>query len=663
MALTNEMQNILDNLKSDINEQDLNRESILQRLEVTKTKINRFYDSKAEEFNEKGYAEVALDDAGNEVENKIQISLNPDDDNETKRLKLEQVYNKADTANSAKYSFDKEKYEQRKKEYEEKIKNNPKLASNSKFREPKEPTTLNADFQKSLKDAVKENEEKKMSLKKEAETVLKIKAKLIENTQKIADRMKTEMEGITAKKETVKNELDYIKNKITAENEKYKKIKNELDDTKKEIEDKNSEAEKYNEDWKVKLQEVQTKRKEIEEAINAGKSEDEITKLKEEDKKLGEECLELGDLSELASQEAEKLQKEYNKKETADLAKSMNNLTSLNSLKIAKEDEFKSIPDDATYQEFFKELENIKSGLDISLEKDILEFADKFSEVGIDMTEETPVANSEEIESGKAAVEKEEKKDSKGKTDASGNVANDNNLEKEEEENGILDITDRKSSNEIANKFMDASLDEQEKYLKYYGYEDLAKSAEHLGPFARAKLAKCLEEHYKNSLPIPMDFLHAVTSVSNSKIDYRTFFDKNNKPIPFNKVDVNTLKEVQQVILDFNKNKTNMSKDEIEFFDKNFMTFIKNGVLLQSIKMGKVRGLLQGLGSKGTIRKNILNAMNSYTRENANTIAATENRSNKLRERLGLQTKDPAAMVEETRLSRRKRNIEDPNRG
>lgn len=660
MALNSRMQAIIDNLNSDINEQDLNRDSILKRLEETKTKINRFYDLKADEFNSKEYTEMTLDSNGNEIENKISVSLNQDDDNETKRLKLEQGYNKVDTANSAKYSFDKERYEQRKQEYEEKIKSNPKLASNAKFRAPKEPTTLNSNFQKSLQNAVKENEQKQISLKKEAETVLKIKSKLIENTQKIAERMKAEMDNITSKKAEVEKEVEDVKEKINEENENYNKIKENLDNIKEEIENKKAEAEKYNEDWRNKLQEVQEKRKELQAAIDAGKPKEEIEKLEEEIKKLGDKCVEIGDLSEECLKASSDLEKEYTKKEANELTNAMNNLTSLNSLKIAKEDELKSIPDNAMYEEFFKELGNIKSGLEVSLENDIQTFTEKFAEVEIDMTEET-ISKSENIEEV-ANEEKNTKADkSESKSNASSVVSNEID-EEELEENGLLDITDRKSSNEIANKFMNASLDEQEKFLKYYGYEDLAKSAEHLGPFARAKLAKCLEEHFNNNIPIPIDFLQAVTSVSDTNIDYRKFFDKNNNPLMFNKLDVDTLRDVQQVISDFNANKANMSKDEIEFFDKNFMSFIKNGALLQNVKTGKIRGFLQGLGTKSTVRKNILNAMSSYTRENANNISKKENVSNKLRDRLGLQIKDPSTSIEETRLNRKVRSKEELNR-
>lgn len=660
MALTKEMQDVLDRLKGDLQEQDINRDSVLKRLEETKTRINRFYDEKAEEFNNKDYTEMSLDVSGNEIQNKIQVSLSPDEDNETKRLKLEQAYNKVDSANNDKYSFDKERYEQRKKEYDEKLKSNPKLATNPKFRAPREPATLSSGFQKSLQSAVKANEQKQINLKKEAETILKIKSKLIENAQNIAARMKAEMDSISSKKEEIKNQLEDIKNKIIDEEKNRDSIQAEMDRIKEEIKNKEEESNKYNEDWKVKLVEVQSKKEELQNAINSGKPSEEVERLRTEHENLSNELTELGDLSDKALRDSDDLKKEYNQKENVDFKNAIQNITALNGDRIAKEDELKSIPDNKTYEAFFKELENIKGGLENSLENDIQTFTDKFSEVGIDITEEdVPSEEISDSESEKASEDNKNKQDKSGQ-----NVVSNAEIEPQEEleENELLDISNRKDSNYIADKFMNASLEEQEKFLKYYGYEDLAKSAEHLGPFARGKLAKCLEEHFNNNIPIPVDFLQAVRSVSDSNINYRNFFDKDNNPVMFNKLDIDTLREIQHVISDFNVNKANMSKEEIEFFDKNFMNFIKNGTLLQSIKTGRIRGFFQGFGSKSTVRKNILNAMNTYTRENANNISRSEGRSNKLRERLGLQTKDPSNSIEETRLNSRKRTIDDPNR-
>ncbi len=660
MALTKEMQDVLDSLKGDLQEQDINRDSVLKRLEETRTRINRFYDEKAEEFNNKDYTEMSLDASGNEIQNKIQVSLNPDEDNETKRLKLEQAYNKVDSANNDKYSFDKERYEQRKKEYDEKLKSNPKLATNPKFRAPKEPTTLSSGFQKSLQSAVKANEQKQINLKKEAETILKIKSKLIENAQKIAAKMKAEMDSITSKKEEVKKQLEDIKNNIAAEEKNRDNIQAEMDKIKEEIKDKEEESNKYNEDWKAKLAEAQSKKEELQDAINTGKPNEEVERLRSEFATLSDECVKMGDLSDKALRESEDLKKEYDKKENIDLKNSMQNITALNGDRIAKEDELKSIPDSQTYEMFFKELENIKGGLDKSLEKDIQTFTDKFSEVGIDITEED--IQNEELAETENEKEAEDKKDKKDKSVGNAIVSGDVGTQEDLEENGLLDISNRKDSNYIADKFMNASLEEQERFLKYYGYEDLAKSGEHLGPFARGKLAKCLEEHFRNNIPEPVDFLQAVTSVSGSNINYRKFFDKDNKPLMFNKLDIETLREIQHVISDFNANKANMSKDEIEFFDKNFMTFIKNGTLLQNIKTGRIRGFFQGFSNRSTVRKNILNAMSSYTRENADNISRSEGRSNKLRERLGLQTKSPSDSIDETRLNNKKRTIDDPNR-
>lgn len=664
MALTKEMQDILDRLKGDLQEQDINRDSVLKRLEETKTRINRFYDEKAEEFNNKDYTETSLDDSGNEIQNKIQVSLNPDEDNETKRLKLEQAYNKVDSANNDKFSLEKEEYEKRKKEYDEKLKNNPKLASNPKFRAPKEPTTLTSGFQSSLQIAVKANEQKQINLKKEAETILKIKSKLIENSQNIAEKMRAEMGSITSKKEEVKKQLDEIKNKITDEEKNRDAIQADMDKIKEDIKNKEAEIAKYNEDLNNKLTEIQDKQEELQNAINSGKEEAEVEKLRKEYETLNNECTELGNLSDKAIKESQDLKELYNKKENEEFKNSIQNITRLNGDRIAKEDELKSIPDNQTYETFFKELDNIKGSLETSLENDIQTFTDKFSEVGIDITKDTiPNEVASEVENEKTEESGKDKND-KDKAGA-GTVSADSFQSPENlDENGLIDVDplDRKNSNYIAEKFMSSSLEEQEKFLKYYGYEDLARSAEHLGPFARGKLSKCLEEHFSNNIPGSADFLKAVSSVSNSNIDYTSFFDKNNKPIMFSKLDIETLRDVQQVISDFNANKANMSKEEIEFFDKNFMTFIKNGTLLQSIKTGRIRGFFQGLGNKSTVRKNILNAMNAYTRENANIISRSEGRSNKLRERLGLQTKDPSESIEETRLNSRKRTLEDPNR-
>lgn len=651
MALTKEMQEVLDRLNGDLKEQDINRDSVLKRLEETKTKINRFYDEKAEEFNNKDYTEMILDASGTEIQNKIQVSLNPGEDNETKRLKLEQAYNKVDSANNEQYSFNKEKYEQRKKEYDEKLKNNPKLASNPRFKAPKEPTTLSSGFQKSLQSAVKANEQKQINLKKEAETILKIKAKLIENAQNIAVSMRKEMNSITSKKDEVKKQLEEIKNKIIDEEKNKVSIQAEMNRIKEEIKKKEEETKKYNEDWKIKLTEVQRKNEELQNAIKAGKPDEEEERLRSEYKNLSDECTALGDLSDKALRESEDLKKEYDKKENIDFKNSIQNITGLNGDRIAKEDELKSIPDNQTYEMFFKEIDNIKNGLNNSLENDIQTFIDKFSDVEIDMTVENQTNEVSPNTGEEKSSETKDVKNEKNKLENNVVAAEAIELNDDIEENGILDISNRKNSNYIANKFMNASLEEQEKFLKYYGYEDLAKSSEHLGPFARGKLTKCLEEHFNNNIPIPVDFLQAVQSVSDSNINYRDFFDKDNRPVMFNKLNIETLREIQQVISDFNANKANMSKDEIEFFDNNFMTFIKNGTLLQSIRTGKIRSFFQGFSNKSTVRRNILNAMSSYTKENANKIYYGESRSKKLREKLGLQVNSPLNSIEETKLN------------
>lgn len=627
MALTNEMQNILDNLKADIDIQELNKESILQRLEETKNKIGSFYDQKASEFNSKDYYEEITDQNGTTTQKKIEVFVNQSDDNETKRLKLEQGYNKVDTLS---------------------------LQKNGKSEE------LNSDFQKSLQEAVKSNEQNQINLKKEAETLLKIKSKLIENTLQIAEKMKSEMRNISSQKSTMQAELDQINEDIKKEEEKQENIKKEMENTKEKIEEKEEEAKRLELEANKKMVEIEAKKEELQNAISSGRKPEEIEKIRKEFETLNNEYTDYSKTSNETLVEANDLKKEYDKKKNNDLQLSKDSLNNLNNLKANKEEEIANFPDQTTYEAFFAELSNIKKGLDKSLEKDILEFNDKFAEAGIDFTEGTK----EEKEIEKEEVKEEnDKKDSKETKNAgTSNVVAQENLEEIPEENGILDITDRKSSNEIANKFMEASLDEQEKFLKYYGYEDLAKSAEHLGPFARVKLAKCLEEHLNNSKPTPEDFLNAVSNVSNSSLNYDSFFDKNNNLLSFNKLDINTLREIQEVISDFNANKANMSKDEIEFFDKNFMNFVKNGALLQSVKTGKVKGLLQGFGSKATVRKNILNAMSSYTRENANNISQKENISNKLRDRLGLQIKDPSSSIEETRLNRRVKEKEDLNR-
>ena len=294
-----------------------------------------------------------------------------------------------------------------------------------------------------------------------------------------------------------------------------------------------------------------------------------------------------------------------------------------------------------------KDLEELAESLELGLKDNIKDFIDGFEQIGVNYAEKTspvqesaPTTDSTDTDSQENKEEKDNKKESKtqGVSGAiapnamQGNVSN------------MPVLNSRLRSNSIVDTFLNASPEEQKFMLDNYGFEDLKANMMEIGPFKRRKLINAMNAQYINSFPEYSDFESAIdllagTSGINKTKLYKSFFDKNGHLMQFSKMDVKALKQMQDIINEFNANRKNLSEDQIQYFDKNFMQFVKNGAMLQAAKQGRIQNFLSNFSKKNPIYSGIINSVGAYTRQNARTLEMREqsnNRVRNVRDRLGL---------------------------
>ncbi len=570
-------QEMLENLRKSSNEINLKEEKILNKIEENKNAIENFYNKKIDELN--NFNPPFKDENGNNI--------------------------KFDSK-----SVTGDKYQYLKMYYSEYDANYP--VTNSKSRT--QPRSV--EFENQLKSEEAKVEKSNESLKIMAESILKYKVALVDKNKEILQDLKSERDSSVQRKNALEGEVKTLEEQIKEIEEKNNILMGEYTNIEDELTSLNDKLNDLKDAQKDLLSRINDKNDELDKAKNDGKTQDEIDLIQKDlDALNGEYSSNINQISEISNNKISSLEtkKKENEKITYDNNQKCSDLQSIINL---KQNEILTIPDIITYNNIINEMEQICEKLDSSLEKNVEDFTDKFEEVGIDFEIEQKDNGGEE----NSSKENEQKNNDNTKSSpaAQTQASSNGNIVDQLENNAIVPAANFDLSKFRVDNFINASFDEQKKLLDYYGYAQLADSVSNIGPFQRRKLSNILKSHLESSIPDENDFKDVVNKIPaslgiNADELYKALIDSNNTPIAFNKIDKQSLKNINEIVSHFNQNRDNYSETEIKEFEKNFMQFVKKGALLQKSKTGRIANMFSGLTRKSSEFTSLINSISSYT--------------------------------------------------
>lgn len=216
-------------------------------------------------------------------------------------------------------------------------------------------------------------------------------------------------------------------------------------------------------------------------------------------------------------------------------------------------------------------------------------------------------------------------------------------------QNSLVKLSDKQIAMNMSREFRQAkTTEERRKMIDGYGYTDLVAMLDRVGPIERIRISNALvEARDYMKVPEEAELIANIQEITGDNIlagDAYSLLFSSGKARYFKDLNVDELRNIQRVMEAANKRREEIGKtnpEALEYFDKNFASFVKTGSLVERSKTGWIKNLFADLLNKDqkSVRDNIAGTMRDYTKKVQDEKANKAIYENNIRSMLGQEVK------------------------